>query len=236
MAILDQSLADRLRDLTATGEKQRAGKSFDAAVDTFRTALAILPADVDAELREDLEWRLSVAECNRDTTRSVSRLLAEARYDQTAGRLAESYRHLTDALSLDPANEEAVTLKQQLSAQFPLPPQATTQTGPHPAFEIETRFERDDPPEEVPAPVLLAPDAVEQSSATLPETVPIPSFALLENEDVPTAAETRRSAVIILGAVVLALVIIWVCGSIRRTVNLDAQGSRVAPSPTVQHR
>jgi hypothetical protein len=117
-----------------------------------------------------------------------------------------------------------------------MPPQAATQTAPLPAFEIETRMVREDPPVELSAPVLLAPDAVEQSRATLPETAPIPSFALLENEDVPTAAETRKSAVIILGSVVLALVIIWVCSSIRRAVNLDAPGSRVAPSATVQHR
>jgi hypothetical protein len=60
--IREEWLHSRLRDLMATGSDQLARGCFDAAADTLRTALQILPADEDPGLRAELDGRLATVE------------------------------------------------------------------------------------------------------------------------------------------------------------------------------
>jgi TonB family protein len=57
----EEWLHSRLRDLMATGSDQLARGRVEAAADTFRTALQLLPADADPVLRAEVERRLADA-------------------------------------------------------------------------------------------------------------------------------------------------------------------------------
>jgi hypothetical protein len=156
------SLPDsRVRDLIATAQKQLALQSYDAAIDSYRTALAELAPDTPAATRSDIEGCLAAAEQARDTSRRVSTFLAEARYQQTAGRLAQALAAAAEALSLDPSNQTAAQLREQLLAAAPELATVTT-----PAINAA-------PPSGI-TPASPIPDEQPKASAPPPEPQPIP--------------------------------------------------------------
>jgi TonB family protein len=200
METMDRLLEGRVRDLLSTADRQLAAQSYDAAIDTYRTALAELSND-SAAVRTDVEERLAAAVRARETSQRVTALLAEARYRQTAGRLSQAYATAAAAQSLDPANLAAAQLRAQLLAAQPelatlaAAPAAEPAPAPEPA-----PAELPEPPSVVEAKA-AAPPAAEQSepapaqpeSAAAPISTPIepPSFWQFE-DDVSFRERPRR--------------------------------------------
>ena len=102
--------------LVATGEQQLAAKSFDAAIETFESALRMVPADA-APMRADVEGRLFAARQSHETARRFADLLAQAREAARQGDLAAAHRLAAEAAALDPSSTEAAGLAQQLAAE-----------------------------------------------------------------------------------------------------------------------
>ncbi len=102
--------------LAAAGEQQLAGKSFDAAIETFQSALRMVPADA-ASMRADMEGRLFAARQSSETARRFAALLAEAREAARQGDLPAAHRLAAEAAALDPSSTEAAGLAQQLAAE-----------------------------------------------------------------------------------------------------------------------
>jgi TonB family protein len=119
METMDGLLEGRVRDLVSTADRQLAAQSYDAAIDTYRTALAELSSDAAAAVRAGIEERLASAGRARETSQRVTGLLAQARYQQTAGRLSESFAAVSQVLACDPGNAAAQQLQTQLLDAMP---------------------------------------------------------------------------------------------------------------------
>lgn len=102
--------------LAAAGERQLAAKSFDAAIETFQSALRMVPADA-ASMRAALEGRLFAARQSREAAQRCAALLAEAREAARQGDLPAAHRLAAEAAALDPSSTEAAGLAQQLAAE-----------------------------------------------------------------------------------------------------------------------
>ena len=102
--------------LVATGEERMAGKSFDAAIEAFQSALRIIPADA-GPMRADAERRLFVASQSRETARRFAALLTEAREAVQRGNLPAALQLAAKAAALDPSSREAAALTRQLAAE-----------------------------------------------------------------------------------------------------------------------
>ena len=101
----------RLRDLLATADRQLESKSYDAAIDTYRTALS---CDPTAEQRSDIEARLETASHAREATRGAAALLQDARSHQSGGRFREAFLAVSGALRCEPGNLAAQSLRADL--------------------------------------------------------------------------------------------------------------------------
>ena len=102
--------------LVATGGERMAGKSFDAALEAFESALRIIPADA-GPMRADAERRLFVASQSRETARRFAALLTEAREAVQRGNLPAALQLAAKAAALDPSSREAAALTRQLAAE-----------------------------------------------------------------------------------------------------------------------
>jgi tetratricopeptide (TPR) repeat protein len=102
--------------LVAAGERQLAAKSFDAAIETFQSALRMVPADA-ASMRADVEGRLFAARQSREVAQRYAALLAEAREAARQGDLPAAHRLAAEAAALDPSGTEAAGLAQRLAAE-----------------------------------------------------------------------------------------------------------------------
>ena len=176
-------LEGRVRDLVSTADRQLASRSYDAAVDTYRTALAEVSGGAAAAVRAEIEGRLAAALQARDTAQRVAVFLSRARYQQTAGRLSEAFAAVTEALSLDPSGEAAAQLRQQLLQAMPeLAMQAETPTSeaaPLPQLVVEARTAA----EAVPPMVEPAPPPAQPQLQPDERPIEPPSFRLLESDD-----------------------------------------------------
>jgi tetratricopeptide (TPR) repeat protein/predicted Ser/Thr protein kinase len=103
--------------LVDAGEAQMAAKSFDAAIETFESALRMVPADA-GPVRADVEGRLFAGRQSRDTAQRFAALLAEAREAARRGDLPQAHRLAVEASALDPSSTEAAGLAQQLAAEI----------------------------------------------------------------------------------------------------------------------
>jgi TonB family protein len=119
METVSLSLESRVRDLLSTADRQLDSGAYDAAIDTYRTALAALSSEAGADARAEIEGRLSSAVRVRDISARAAGALREARYQQTAGRLSEAFAAVAEALALDPSNQPAAQLRDQLVAAMP---------------------------------------------------------------------------------------------------------------------
>ena len=174
METMDQLLEGRVRDLLSTADRQLAAQSYDAAIDTYRTALAEL-SNESAAARTDVAGRLAAAGRARETSQRVGALLAEARYHQTAGRLSQAYATVAAAQALDPANLAAAQLRAQLIAAQP--ELATLAGEPAPV------------PEPAPAELPERPSVVEAKAAEPPGAEqPEPAPARTESAGAPVSA------------------------------------------------
>ncbi len=199
METMDLLPAGRVRDLVSTADRQLAARSYDAAIDTYRTALAELTAETTAPVRADIESRLAAAVGKRETSERVAGLLARARYAQTAGRLSDAFAAVAEARSLDPSDEASSQLRLQLLNAMP---ELATQSKA-PIHEVAPVT--DVAPAETPAlpNIVQAQTAAEESPAVArlepeparpePDQRPIdpPSFRLLESDD-PLLERPRR--------------------------------------------
>jgi len=172
METMDRLLEGRVRDLLSTADRQLASHSYDAAIDTYRTALAEFSGD-SATVRAGIEERLAAAARARGTSGRVAALLAEARYHQTAGRLSQAYATAAAARSLDPANPAAAQLQAQLIAAQPELAEQAAVPVPEAAPE----------PEPAPAELPEPPHAVEAKAVEPPAIKqPEPAAAQLESD------------------------------------------------------
>ena len=143
----------RLRDLIATADRQLAAQSYDAAIDTCRTALTVTADEDTAAERSDIESRLQQANLARDRARGPQALLREARAHADAGRTEEAAAMARRVLTIDPGNAEASSLCPSPSAPVS-----------EPGVELEPVLQ------------VAAPEPERQP----PATIEPPSFDLLE--------------------------------------------------------
>ena len=177
----------RLRDLVSTADRQLAAKSYDAAIDTYRTALA----EPDA-VGADIEARLEVA-CR---ARDAARRLRDARNHYTAGHLREAFAAVAEALSWEPSNTEAAELRQQLLKAMPeLATLAVAAAAPPPSEVVEVA------PAAVPAGWSKPPEPTAPKLAPPKPRPPKPNFRTIEPpkfhliEDDPSLLEWPRRTV-----------------------------------------
>jgi TonB family protein len=186
------SLDGRVRDLLSTADRQLASQSYDAAIDTYRTALSELSSEAADKARLEVEARLTAAIQARESSRRIAGLLRDARYYQTAGRFAEAFAAVGEALSLDPSDQPSVQLRQQL---LQARPELATAVR---AKILEPVPVTDEPPAEGPAPLNEVPapaaEPVKESEPARPaaDMRPIepPSFHLIEDD--PSMLERPR--------------------------------------------
>jgi TonB family protein len=183
----------RMRDLISTADRQLASKSYDAAIDSYRTALGQI-ADDAAALRADIEGRLEAAIRAREASQRVAGLLREARYHETAGRLTEAFAAVSEVLALEPLNAAASELRARLLESMP-ELVAMQRAAPPPVQAVEVA------PVETPGPrkvETVEPPVVQQVEPAPPppkwafRTIEPPSFHLIE-DDPSMLQRPRRS-------------------------------------------
>lgn len=173
-------LEGRLKDLITTADRQLAAGSYDAAIDTYQTALAEVPADAGADVRGEVEGRLAAACRAREISRRAAASLREARYHQTAGRFPEAYRACLESLALDPENGAALQLRDQLMTA--VPELATLTIAPPVIPEQPIPVEMPAAPESrMSAPPTTPPAAEPQQYQPDPRPIEPPRFELMEN-------------------------------------------------------
>jgi len=181
------SLDGRVRDLLSTADRQLAAQSYDAAIDTYRTALSALPSEAADQTRIEVDARLMAATQAREASRRLAGLLRDARYHQTAGRFAEAFAAVGEALTLDPSDQPSVQLRQQLLQAMPELANAV------PAKILEPVAVTDEPPAEEPAPLKEPPaQAAEPAGEADLRPIEPPSFHLIEDD--PSMLERPRRA------------------------------------------
>jgi len=183
------AIESRLRDLLTTADRQLESKSYDAAIDTYRTALSCGPTD---EQRADIEARLEAASQARDAARGTATLLRDARSHQSGGRFREAFLAVSGALRCEPGNLAALGLLADLLQAHPELAMPETPAPPSSGELVNTITEQTAAPAAQPVPA-QAPATVKRPSpppGAAFRTIEPPAFHLLEDD--PNALERPR--------------------------------------------